>query len=186
MDRIIRQLNEAKRKHQGSKRFNARKPLRLKYVHTEPVGWPLTRPATRQEWAHVIKAMIMRRVPVMQPIHKLKLLHYVAGDITSASDGGRLYVDPDFTEMRRIYILAEQMVRKDRTLRFAGEMLDPEWRFRAPAVYRTEHAKDWLTRVPAVVNAVLDYLPTTNALDLMVQALLDAEVDPPLPDQSPS
>jgi hypothetical protein len=164
-------------KHRGSGRsnFNPRKPIKLDYERDEPEGWPLTRPATRIEWAHVIKAMIMRRVPVVGPIHRDKLNRYVTSDLQAASAARRLYVTSDFEEMRRVYILLGVMISRDKTLRIAGLIKDPEMHRAAPAVYRTDYAEGWLKRVPAIVSAVVDYLPVTDVLDLMVRALFDQE-----------
>jgi len=164
-------------KHRGSGRsnFNSRKPIKLTYEREEPKGWPLTRPATRIEWAHVIKTMIMRRVPVVGPIHRDKLCRYVTADLQAASAAERLYVSSDFEEMRRVYILLGVMI-KDKTLRTAGHIKDSEMHRSAPAIYRTDYAKGWLERVPATVSAVVDYLPVTDVLDLLVRVLFDQEV----------
>lgn len=184
MNRSIDDIREAQRKAANRLHFKYKKPIDLSYALDEPDGWPLTRPLTRIEWSHALKAMIMRRVPKIQPIHKVKLIHLVTEDLLAASRSGRIYVDADFVAMRRVYIVLDQMIGKDRTLRTADRMDDPGMRFRAPAVYRTEHAEGWLGRVPVTVQAVMDYLPTTNALDLLVQALVDDGTSPSPPEQS--
>jgi len=176
MNRFFDELKEARDQAAGKSRFNPDKNLRLTYVREEPKGWPLTRPATPAEWAHVLKVMIMRRVPRHEPIHRTKLIQYVSGDLVSASSAGRLYMGPESWGMRSVHlVLDRQMIGKDKILRTAPTMDDPEMAWSAPAIYRTEHADGWLGRVPVTVNALVDFLPVTNVLDLIVQALLDDE-----------
>jgi len=123
----------------------------------------------------VLKVMIMRRVPKSGPIHQIKLIRYVSEDLLAASAAGKIYVDNDFVEMRRVMGVFENMCGRDRTLRTAPFMEDPDMAYEAPAVYRTDAADRWLERVPVVVMAVVNQLPTTSVLDMMVQALLDDE-----------
>lgn len=188
MDQFIHRLNQAK-KNDFERRtyFNPRKGITLRYVREEPDGWPLTRPATRLEWAHALKALIMRRVPATGTIHKAKLIMLAQRDLISASDKGKLYVGPDFSGMRRLYILADIMIRRDGTLGTGlTKIEDPEMRRHDYPVYRTGHAEGWLKRIPVTVQALVDYLPTTNPLDLLVQALVDEESDQSPPDTPPS
>jgi hypothetical protein len=182
MDPFIKKLRTAKKQTVSRKKFRPRQRLSLTYVRgKEPNGWPLTRPATRVEWAHVLRVMIMRRIPRGGPIHHTKLIRYVSADVQAASDAGKIYVEADFEEMRMAYSELKRMVAAQ-IVRMAPRMQDPEMPGWAPAVYRTENAERWLNLVPAVIKAVVDFLPTTSVLDLMVQSLVDADVEP---DQTP-
>ena len=175
MDRFIESLNQAKNQTQARRRFRSRRYITLKYVTEEPEGWPLTRPPTKYEWAHVVKAMIMRRTPKHGPIHRGRLVQYVTADLETASEAGLLYVDKDFQAMRQVSRLLDSMCEKDQTLRTVPIMEDDEMGYPDQGIYRTEHAEGWVNRVPLVVRVVTDFLPTTSALDLMVQALIDSE-----------
>lgn len=160
---------------------------RLSYERSsEPEGWPLTRPATRYEWSHVLRVMIVRRVPESGPIHKGKLVGYVHSDLAAASDAGKIYVTSDFVAMRSVMAEIDRLIGKTFVLKAAPRMTDPEMPFEDEAIYRTEHAAEWLSRVPKVVQVVVDFLPTTSVLDLMVQALIDAPGEDPSPLQPPS
>jgi len=183
MDRFIDSLNEARDQTVARRRFNARRYITFKFVRQEPEGWPLTRPATNYEWAHVIKAMIMRRVPKTGPIHRAKLVQYVTSDLELASESEKIYVDGQFQALRQINKVLSEMCGKDKTLRTAPLMEDPEMPFSDHAIYRTEYADGWTSRIPRTIQAIVDYLPTTSVLDLMVQALFDEEEihDPPPP-----
>lgn len=150
----------------------------LKPTRDEPEGWPLTRPATVTEWSHILRLMIVRRVPESGPIHKDRLIGYVNEDLQAASDAGRIYVDQYFRYMRSVYAEFDRLVAKLKILKTAPRMKDPDMPFEAEAVYRTERTSIWLSRVPRVVQVVVDFLPTTSALDLMVQALIDAPDEP--------
>lgn len=165
------------------RKFNAsmRKPNLAYERKEEPAGWPLTRPATRYEWSHVLRAMIVRRVPESGPIHKGKLIGYVHADLQAASDAGRIYVTSDFYAMRSVPAELDRLLGKANVLKAAPRMKDPEMPFEDEAIYRTEHTPVWLSRVPKVVQAVVDFLPTTSVLDLMVQALIDAPGSDPHP-----
>lgn len=179
MNPFIKSLQDAKTDHANRSRFNPKKRLRLTYVRTEPPGWPLKRPATRPEWVHVLRIMIMRRIPKSGPIHRTKLIRYVSADLLAASDAGKLYIDTDFSEMRMVYTELERLEGQAKIVRSAPRMHDPEMARADFAIYRTENADRWLSLIPVTVRAVVDYLPTTNVLDLMVQALLDdVEPDP--------
>ena len=152
---------------------NAR--IKLNYVRDkEPAGWPLTRPASAVEWSHVLRVMIMRRVPESGPIHRARLIKYVTDDLASASDAGRLYVDQYFSQMRAVLGEVNRLIESTGILKSAPYMVDPEIPYPDVAIYRTERAVDWLGRVPRVIQAVVDYLPTTSVLDMVVQALIDA------------
>lgn len=173
MNQIIKNVRGAGDDARRRIRFNTKRRLPLTYVREEPKGWPLTRPATRQEWAHVLRVMIMRRIPLRGPIHRTKLIRYVSGDLEAASAAGRIYVDQEFMEMRMVYSELNRMIAKAKIVRTAPMMDDPEMASPDLAIYRTEYADRWLSLVPVTVKAVVDYLPTTNVLDLMVQALVD-------------
>jgi hypothetical protein len=179
-NRFIERLKLRQKAFRGQRNYS-RSPysvrLRLAYVRKEPEGWPLKRPATPAEWAHAQKVMIMRRVPKMGPIHRDKLIGYVSSDLMAASDAGRIYVDSNFMAMRNLGLELERMCVKDETLRSAPVMEDPEMPRPAPAIYRTEYADGWLQRVPVVVSAIVDFLPTTSLLDMMVQALIDDDLN---------
>lgn len=114
----------------------------------------------------------MRRIPKYGSIHVVKLIHYVSDDILAASVAGRIYVDPYFTKMRQVYGEFSRMV-KAKTVRIDPGMQDPEMIRDVPAASRTDYTEQWLSLIPATVKAVVDYLPVTNVLDLMVQALVD-------------
>jgi hypothetical protein len=159
---------------------------KLVYTRTEPEGWPLTRPCSKQEWSHILRVMIVRRVPESGPIHRGKLIGYVHGDLSAASDAGRIYVDQFFQMMRSVNAELDRLITKNHILKTAPRMTDPEMPFPDEAIYRDSHASTWLKRVPRTVQAVVDFLPTTSVLDLLVQSLLDAhEPDhPPQPPQS--
>jgi len=176
MDPFIKKLQIAKEQTVSRSRFDPRKRLRLTYVRgkDEPSGWPLTRPATRVEWAHVLRVMIMRRIPKSGPIHYIKLVRYVSADLQAASDAGKIYVEADFEEMRMVYTEMKRMVA-DQIVQMGPRMHDPEMGALAPAIFRTENAERWLDLIPAVIKAMVDFLPTTSVLDLMVQSLLDAD-----------
>ena len=148
------------------------------YVYdVEPPGWPLTRPASALEWSHVLRVMLVRRVPLHGPIHRLKLINFVAADLVAASKAGRIYVDNYFTQMKPINVELSQLIDRADVLRHAPVMHDPDMPYPAQAIYRTDRTNTWLGHVPKVVKAVVDYLPTTSALDLLVQALIDAPPD---------
>jgi len=168
-DRFIDKFSVPGRKS----KFNPRARLRLTYQRKEPDGWPLKRPATPAEWAHVVKVMIMRRVPKSGPIHRTKLVRYVSGDLLAASDADRIYVDANFMSMRNVRLLVDRMCGGDKTLRVAPRIEDPEMDSPDRAIYRSEYADGWLKRVPVTVSAVVDFLPVTSVLDMMVQALID-------------
>jgi len=185
MHPFIKSLQDAKADHAKRSRFNPKKRLRLVYVKGEPPGWPLKRPATRPEWAHVLRIMIMRRIPKSGPIHRTKLIQYVSADLLAASDAGKIYVDHDFSEMRMVYTELERLVAQAKIVRSDPHMDDPEMARPDYAIYRTENADRWLSLIPVTVRAVVDYLPTTNVLDLMVQALLDDGESDPSPLEPP-
>ena len=46
----------------------------------------------------------------------------------------------------------------------------------AKAVYRTEDADRWISLVPVTVRAITDFLPTTSILELLTQAIIDADM----------
>jgi hypothetical protein len=148
--------------------------LRLSYTFSEPAKWPLKRPATNYEWAHILRVMIIRRVPKMRPIHRGRLIQYVRNDLQAASDRGRIYVDSSFTRMRMAKTELDRLIGHQ-TLRTAPSMEDPEMGYSDAAIYRTEYTEGWIDRVPVVVQAVVDFLPTSNVLDMMLKALLDEE-----------
>jgi len=149
--------------------------LNLKHTYKEPPNWPLKRAATNYEWAHIIRVMIIRRVPKMLPIHRGRLLQYVRSDLQAASDRGRIYVDNSFSRMRMAKTELDRLIGQE-TLRTAPLMEDIEMGYSDAAIYRTEHTQGWIDRVPVVVQAVVDFLPTSNVLDMMLKALLDEEV----------
>jgi len=147
--------------------------LRLVYTYKEPVGWPLTRAATNYEWAHVLRMMIVRRVPKTLPIHRGRLIEYVKSDLQSASDLGRIYVDDSFSCMRMVAKDIDRLIGQQ-TLRTAPDRMDdPEMGYDDWPIYRTPDTQGWEDRVPVVVRTVVDFLPTSNVLDLLLQALLD-------------
>ncbi|MGE3483694.1 MAG: hypothetical protein AB7L09_03060 [Nitrospira sp.] len=168
--------------HDQWQRFFARqRPPKLNYERSrEPDGWPLTRPASKDEWSHVLRVMIVRRIPETVPIHRGKLIGYVHADLEAASNAGRLYVDSFFVAMRSVHAELSRLVHHYNVVKTAPNMSDPDMPWPDEAVYRTERTDLWLSRVPKLVQVVVDYLPTTSALDLLVQALYDA------PDESPS
>jgi len=109
----------------------------------------------------------------MGPIHRIKLIRYVSNDVQAASSAGKLYVDANFSEMRMVYSELRRMIGNAKIVRLAPSMADPVMAKSAAAVYRTDAAERWLGLIPVTVNAVVDYLPITDVLDLMVQALID-------------
>jgi len=171
MDQVIK-IQSASKDGRHKICFNPKRRLSLKYAREEPDGWPLVRPATPPEWAHALRVMIMRRIPKHGPIHKTKLIRYVSADIEAASDAGKIYVNAEFTEMRMVYYELKRMCNA-RIIRTAPIMDDPEMALAAPAIYRTEYTGRWIDLVPVTVEAVVNYLPVTNILDMMVQALID-------------
>jgi len=154
------------------KRMTINRRLKLNYTGKEPAGWPLKRPATNIEWAHVLRVMIVRRVPKTQPIHRGRLLQYVRGDLQAASDRGRIYVDDSFSCMRMASKDLDRLIGQ-KTLRDAPSMKDSEMGYEDCAIYQTEHTQGWLDRVPVVVQAVVRFLPMSSVLDMMLKALLD-------------
>jgi len=117
--------------------------------------------------------MVMRRVPKVDPIHLHKLIKHVRADLQAASDAGKIYVEPGFLGMRGVHVEIERLTLNSKVLRSEGSMEDSDMDRRAPAIYRTEYASRWLAHVPVTVQAVVDFLPITSVLDMMVQALED-------------
>jgi hypothetical protein len=147
----------------------------LKYVTKEPERWPLTRPATSYEWAHVLKVMIMRRVPKKRGVHRDRLFEFVNADLMLSSDSGRFYVDADFQAFRRVDRELDRMICKDRTLINQEYAVDTELGSEAPLIYRTDYSAEWSSLVPVAVQAIVEFLPTANLLDLMVSAIDDED-----------
>lgn len=137
----------------------------------EPRGWPLTRPVTPAEWQHVIKVMVVRRVPKTSPVNRGKLVGHVTADVTTASDAGRIYVASDFSGFCNASTVLAKLVN-DKVLRTAA---DSDEDGGPSSIYRTENTSEWEKLIPAVVRAVVDYMPVTDVLDLMVDALNDSE-----------
>lgn len=145
------------------------------HVNEEPDRWPLTRPGTSAEWDHVMKVMVVRRVPKYGPIDRIELMHLVDEDIKTASARGLIYVDSDFIALSHPSSVINKMCSRDKTLRAIGTV--KENGLISSVIYRTEITDRWIGLVPVAVQAIVNFLPTTNLLDMMVQSLNDDEID---------
>lgn len=150
------------------------KYMKIGRAEREPDGWPLVRPATASEWEHVLKAMIVRRVPKTRRIHKYKLIEAVESDIRAASDAGRIYVDAE-----RAFVNVDGVLMKlvrDRVLGTAFEdIVDPTYIYPARPIFRTDYTGEWERLIPVTVRAIVGFMPTVDLLDLLVDALSDDE-----------
>jgi hypothetical protein len=164
----------------GNGKAPAAPPMRKKsrYINfniatKEPTGWPLTRPLTLEEWKHVVKAMMVRRVPKTQSFSRDKLLSVTMNDIRAASDAGRIYAANDSNWVNTGNVLAQ--LAKDGVLKtaFYQEASGPSTRPVLHA-YRTDCTEEWEGLVPLTVKAALNFMPVTDVLDLLVDALNDA------------
>lgn len=161
----------------GNGKAPAAPPMRKKsrYINfniasKEPSGWPLTRPLTPEEWKHVVKAMMVRRVPKTQSFSRDKLLSVTMNDIRAASDAGRIYAAIESNWINTGNVLAQ--LAKDGVLKTA---LYQEASVTVLHAYRTDYTDEWVSLVPVTVKAALNFMPVTDVLDLLVDALNDAE-----------
>lgn len=160
--------------------FGSGVPVKSRYIElpkssTEPPNWPLTRRATSNEWWHVVKAVFVRRVPKTQPICRRKLLTVVADDLRVAASSGRIYVDADVSGFVNTSDVLGKLV-VDKVLRFGmSESNAEDGKPGVYSVFRTEFTDEWERLIPKTVKAILAIMPSTDVLDMLVDALIDDE-----------
>lgn len=132
----------------------------------EPKGWPLKRPLTDVEWRQVQKALVVRRVSEGRSISKQKLIGFVQDDLEAAREGNKIYVEANpyagnvyagsvIEELIRHEILREGVVGFDHR---AQEVKH---------IFRTEQADVFMGLLPKHIEAVLNFMPVTNELELL-------------------
>ena len=128
-----------------------------------PAHWPLKRPINDREWKHVLKAMILRRIPTNTPIPEDELARFVNEDMKAAipllvtEKGFHGWLGEDY--LKRKFVLLAQ----DGRLHLAKMGTDEEKDGRAVlGVYRTETTQRFLDELPLILRKVLDILPITN------------------------
>lgn len=140
----------------------------------EPAGWPLTRRATAEEWGHTVKAMLVRRVPKTAPIPRSQLVGVIADDVKCASDAGRIYVGPNFVSYIKVADVLSKLI-DDKVLRICEMETGMDTIRGTLGVIRTEFTDEWERLIPVTVRAILKIMPTSDPLDRLVDALIDAE-----------
>lgn len=145
----------------------------------EPKGWPLNRPITTTEWAQVLKLMALRRLPEGRSMARRTLEKYLQDDISATLESGKLYLEP--TKFPAAYApnIVSTLIR-DGILREGMVGYDP-LRPSIPVMhlFRSDTTGEYLSLVPKHIDAVLNFFPVTNELELLASLFSDGSDDLP-------
>lgn len=146
----------------------------------EPQGWPLKRPLSGVEWRQVAKAMVIRRVPEGRSIARDKLVHYAQEDIIATAESGKLYLESGTYPHVHAAGMLDVLV-KDGILREGVVGYNP----RHPSIeikniFRNEESDEFMMLLPRHIEAVLNFFPVTNELELLATLTAEPETDLPV------